>query len=134
MPSIVERKSPSDMRQVGISGLRAAFNLLNRWGCTAEQAQAILRLPKATYYKYRNDPDSARLDKDQLTRISYLLNIHQALRIVFENPDNVYGFMRKRNHNPYFHGRSPLESIETGDFGALYETFKRIDSLRGGLW
>lgn len=134
MPSIVERKSPSDMRQVGISGLRAAFNLLNKWDCTAEQAQAILRLPKATYYKYRNDPDSARLDKDQLTRISYLLNIHQALRIVFENPDNVYGFMSKRNHNPYFHGRTPLEAIETGDFGALYETFKRIDTLRGGLW
>ncbi|MGS2743699.1 hypothetical protein ACU6TU_08885 [Halomonas sp. LS-001] len=39
--------------------------------------QAILKLPKATFYKYRNHPESARLDKDQLTRISYLLNIHK---------------------------------------------------------
>lgn len=128
------QKSPADARKMGISGLKAAFNILDKWGCAPEQAQSVLRLPKATYYKYRNDPESARLDRDQLARISYLLNIHQALRIVFENPDNVYGFMRKRNHNAYFHGRAPLEVIESGDFAALYETFRRIDTLRNGLW
>ncbi|SHK83285.1 Protein of unknown function [Marinobacter antarcticus] len=128
------QKSPADARRMSVSGLKAAFNILDKWGCTAEQAQAILRLPRATYYKYRNDPESARLDRDQLTRISYLLNMHQALRIVFENPENVYGFMRKRNHNPYFHGRAPLDVIESGDFAALYETFRRIDTLRSGLW
>jgi hypothetical protein len=128
------QKSPADARRMSVIGLKAAFNILDKWGCTAEQAQAILRLPRATYYKYRNDPESARLDRDQLTRISYLLNMHQALRIVFENPENVYGFMRKRNHNPYFHGRAPLDVIESGDFAALYETFRRIDTLRSGLW
>jgi len=134
MSALEEKKSPAEARKMGISGLKAAFNILEKWGCNADQMQAILRLPKATFYKYRNDPDSARLDRDQLTRISYLLNMHQALRIVFENPDNVYGFMHKRNHNPYFHGRAPLEVIESGDFAALYETFRRIDALRGGLW
>lgn len=134
MTAIKAQKSPADARRMGVSGVKAAFNILDKWGCTAEQAQAILRLPRATYYKYRNDPESARLDRDQLTRISYLLNTHQALRIVFENPENVYGFMRKRNHNPYFHGRAPLDVIESGDFAALYETFRRIDALRNGLW
>lgn len=134
MTATEAQKSPADARRKSVGGLKAAFNILDKWGCTADQAQAILRLPKATYYKYRNDPESARLDRDQLTRISYLLNMHQALRIVFENPENVYGFMRKRNHNPYFHGRVPLEVIESGDFATLYETFKRIDTLRNGLW
>ena len=134
MTATAAQKSPADARKMSISGLKAAFNILDKWGCTAEQAQSILRLPKATYYKYRSDPESARLDRDQLARISYLLNIHQALRIVFENPENVYGFMRKRNHNPYFHGKAPLEVIESGDFAALYETFRRIDTLRNGLW
>ena len=134
MTATKAQKSPADARRKSVSGLKAAFNILDKWGCTADQAQAILRLPKATYYKYRNDPESARLDRDQLTRISYLLNMHQALRIVFENPENVYGFMRKRNNNPYFHGRTPLEVIESGDFATLYETFRRIDTLRNGLW
>lgn len=127
-------RSSAQMRKMGANGLKAAFTILEKWDCSPEQAQAILRLPRATFYKYRSHPESARLDKDQLTRISYLLNIHQALRIVFDNPENVYGFMAKRNHNPYFNGRTPLEIIEGGDFAALYETFKRIDSLRGGLW
>ena|SRR5690554_3737604 len=134
MSATAEENSPAANRRMGASGLKEAFSILDKWGCSAEQAQAILRLPKATFYKYRNDPKSTRLDRDQLARISYLLNIHQALRIVFENPENVYGFMGKRNHNPYFHGRTPLDVIESGDFAALYETFRRIDALRGGLW
>lgn len=134
MSTIKEHKSPAEIHRIGISGLKAAFNILEKWGCSAEQMQAILRLTKATFYKYRSHPESARLDRDQLARISYLLNIHQALRIVFENPENVYGFMRKRNHNPYFHGRAPLDVIDKGDLAALYETFRRIDALRGGQW
>ncbi|HTN34842.1 MAG TPA: antitoxin Xre-like helix-turn-helix domain-containing protein [Marinobacter sp.] len=134
MTATAAHRLPADDRKMGISGLKAAFNILEKWECSADQAQAILRLPKATYYKYRSDPESARLDRDQLARISYLLNIHQALRVVFGNPENVYGFMRKRNHNPYFNGRAPLEVIESGDFSALYETFRRVDILRSGLW
>lgn len=117
-----------------VAGLKAAFNILERWGCTKTQQQAILSLPRATYYKYRQAPESAQLSHDHLERISYLLNIHASLGMVFENPENRYGFMKMANHNPYFNGRAPLELISTGSFAALYETFKRIDALRGGQW
>jgi uncharacterized protein (DUF2384 family) len=127
-------RSQSDLNRIGAKGLKTAMNILEKWGCSSEQAMAILRLPKATFYKYRSNPEKARLDRDQFTRLSYLLNIHQALRIVFGNQDNIYGFMSKENHNPYFNGRAPLEVIESGDFAALYETYKRVDTLRGGLW
>jgi len=126
-------KIQTDLNRMSVKGLKAVMNILDKWGCSPEQAQAILRLPKATFYRYRSNPDKANLDADQLTRLSYLLNIHQALRTVFENKDNVYQFMSKKNHNPFFNGRAPLAVIETGDFGALYETYKRIDTLRGGV-
>lgn len=70
-----------------------------------------------------------RLDRDQLTRISLIFNIHAALRQQFSNPDNAYGFMGMRNNNEFFNGRSPLEVIESGDIIALYETFKRIQAV-----
>jgi hypothetical protein len=127
-------RSQADLDRMGVKGLKAVINILDKWGCSAEQAQAILRLPKATFYRYRSNPEKAKLDRDQLTRLSYLLNMHQALRIVFENKDNVYGFMSKKNHNPFFNGRAPLDVIQGGDFSDLYETYKRIDTLRGGLW
>lgn len=112
-------------------GLKAAMNILDKWGCSPEQEWLILGMKKSSYYNYREQPASARLSEDQLERMSYILNMHQALRIVFDNPENVYGFMRMKNNNPFFNGRSPLELIATGNFGTLYEVFKRIDALRG---
>lgn len=114
--------------------LSTAANILGKWGVSKKGAATILRIPKSTYYKYLKSPESAKLDDDQLRRISYILNIHASLRIIFENPENVYGFMSKPNHNAYFNGSSPLSLIGTGDFGALYEVHKRVDSLRGGGW
>lgn len=116
----------------------AAFNvgnnILEKWGCSAAQKQAILGIPKSTFHRYLKQSDSVSLSGDQLERLSYLANIHQTLRILFSNPDNVYGFMGMVNNNPYFNGRTPLSIISTGKFGALYEVFKRIDSMRSGQW
>ncbi len=109
-------------------------NILEKWGCSALQKQAILGLSKSTFHRYQKDLNAVSLNNDQLERLSYLANIHQALRMVFSNPDNVYGYMNMINHNPYFNGRTPLSIISTGNFGALYEVFKRIDSMRNGQW
>ncbi|BCB08115.1 DUF2384 domain-containing protein [Vreelandella venusta] len=117
------------------AGLKAAVRILDKWRATGEQGESILRVSHSSYARARRgDLAEIKLDSDQLARISYLLNIHAALRMLFENPDNVYGFVSMANHNPYFNGRTPLEVIGTGDFAALYETFKRIDSLRGAQW
>ncbi|MCB8890023.1 antitoxin Xre-like helix-turn-helix domain-containing protein [Vreelandella malpeensis] len=116
-------------------GLKAAVRILDKWQAKGEQGEAILRVSHTTYARARRgDLAEIKLDADQLARISYLLNIHAALRTLFENPENVYGFVTMANHNPYFNGRTPLEVIGGGDFAALYETFKRIDSLRGAQW
>ncbi|VTP69272.1 Uncharacterised protein [Leclercia adecarboxylata] len=67
--------------------IRAAMNILEKWGCSTEQQQNILQLSRAALYKYRQkETKTASLTHDQLTRISYLLNMHSALRIVFSNP------------------------------------------------
>lgn len=123
-----------DNGQLAATGLKTVLTILERWGCTAEQVQKILQISRPAYYKYRKNPQQASLTQDQLERLSYLLNIHACLRTLFENPKNVYGFMALKNDNPYFNGKSPLEIISTGQFAALYETFRRVDALRGGLW
>ncbi len=115
-------------------GLKAVFTIFAKWGCSNEQIQHILRISRAAFYKYREQPESARLSEDQLERISYVLNIHATLRMVFSNNENIYGYMKMPNHNPYFEGKAPLDIISSGSFGSLYEVFKRIDSMRGGQW
>ncbi|WP_263262256.1 MbcA/ParS/Xre antitoxin family protein [Pseudomonas sp. RIT-PI-S] len=118
------------------AGLRAAVAILDKWQASIDQACRILRISRSTHARAKQ-PDPAwavTLDGDQMQRVSLVLNIHAALRLVFDNPENVYGFVRMANHHEYFNGRSPLEIMAQGDMISLYETFRRIDALRGGLW
>ncbi|MGQ7262723.1 antitoxin Xre-like helix-turn-helix domain-containing protein [Vreelandella sp. V005] len=122
-------------KRAAAAGLKAAVRILDKWRASGEQGEAILRVSHSTYARARrSDLAEIKLDSDQLTRVSYVLNIHAALRMLFDNPENLYGFVNMINHNPYFNGRTPLEIMGSGDFAALYETFKRIDSLRGSQW
>lgn len=118
-------------------GLRAAIRILDKWSASAKQACAILRISSSTYGRAKNADDntwSVNLDIDAMQRISFILNIHSALRLIFDNPDNVYGFVGMKNDNEFFNGRAPIEIMAQGDIVSLYETFKRIDSLRGANW
>ena len=119
-----------------VTGLRAAVGILDKWRASSDQACRILRISRSTYTRARQrDPDWAvTLDADQMQRISFVLNIHAALRLVFDNPENVYGFPSMANDNDFVNGRSPLEIMAQGDMISLYETFRRIDVLRGAQW
>lgn len=118
------------------TGLRAAVTILDKWQASTEQACSILRISRSTHAraKLRNAQWSVSLDPDQMQRVSFVLNIHAALRLVFDNPENVYGFPAMANHNEFFNGRSPIDVMAQGDMISLYEAFRRIDSLRGAQW
>ena len=120
-------------KDMALVGLRTALNILTKWKTSTEQAGNILRVSRSTISRARTEK-AVSLDEDQLKRVSLVLNIHSALRMLFDNPANVYGFMQMENHNEFFNGRSPLDVVQGGDMIALYETFRRIDSLRGAQW
>ncbi|PSU35401.1 antitoxin Xre-like helix-turn-helix domain-containing protein [Photobacterium phosphoreum] len=125
--------SSFDTKALARTGFKAADNILSSWGCTNQQSQNILKLSKSSYHKFKATPETTKLGDDQLERVSYILNMHQALRLVFSNPVNISNFMGMKNNNDYFAGRSPLEIIESGKFGDLYEVALRVGALRGEL-
>ena len=132
----VERatQDPSELAAQAAAAFKVVLNIVDKWQWTGAEKQAILAMSRSTLHRNIQNPQQAKLTSDQIERISYILNIHQALRIVFSNRENVYGFMRMANNNPYFNGKTPLSLIATGSFGALYEVYKRIDAMRGGQW
>ena len=101
------------MNQRLAAGLKSGEKLLFRWGATHEQVQTIL--PTTV----------GHLE----VRISHLLNIHAALRTIFSNEDNVYGFMSRTNNNTFFNGRSPIRIIASGRLSDLQEVREKIESL-----
>lgn len=118
-------------QELAVAGFKAADRILTSWGCTTQQVQAILKLSKSSYHKFKSHPELTKLGDDQMERISHLLNIHAALRMVFSNPQNVSRFMGSANNNDFFAGRAPLEIISSGRFGDLYEVARRVSSLQG---
>lgn len=129
MSAVQHTQTPRELSAVKLSGLKAVIRILDHWGCNARDSAAILGISPSTYYRYKRQPDTARLNKDQMDRLSYILNIHATLRTLFENPENVYGFMKMSNTGSYFNGRAPLDVIRSGSHAALYETFRYMDSL-----
>ncbi|QOR37966.1 hypothetical protein HNO52_05180 [Billgrantia diversa] len=97
--------------------------------------RSILRISPDTYAQAKQQKPEWQitLDEDQLARISYVLNIHAALRVLFDNPDNLYGFMAMPNFNKGSDGRSALEVIACGDIGTLRETWLRVNMERPAL-
>lgn len=132
----IDKGNSSDgaIAKQGKTALKAVLAILEKWKCSEVEKQAALGIGRSTLHKYQKDPTSARITPDLLERMSYILNIHQALRLIFENPENVYGFMRMPNNNPYFNGLSPIQIISSGRMAHLYEVCRRLDSARGGQW
>ncbi len=114
------------------AAIATALNILNKWNCTEKEKMAILGVGRSTLHKYQASPGSARLTADLLERISYLLNIHALLRTLFENPDNIYGFVRMPNRSAFFGGKAPMEIMSSGLMTALYEVYKHLDAIRSG--
>jgi hypothetical protein len=109
--------------------IKEIHNILNKWGCSLKQQALILDIGQVYYDEYLKDINKTSLSYEQLKRISYILNIHVALRVLFDNPENVYGFMSMNNHNVFFDGRKPIDVISSGRLDDLSNTFKHIDSL-----
>ena len=128
---VADKGQTLDKNHVAI-GLCAAISILDKWGASAKQACAILRISPSTYGSAKNKENTdltVNLDVDVMHRISLVLNIHSALRLIFDNPENVYGFVGMKNDNEFFNGRTPMDIMAQGDFVSLYETFNWIDSL-----
>lgn len=117
-----------------IIGLRTAITILKGWKARRSQIQKILRISRYALDQVTAGNAPPKLDGEQLERISIVLNIHAAMRTLFENPANVYGFMARPNDNAFFDGRAPLDVIAQGSMQDLVETYRRIESLLNSTW
>jgi len=70
------------------------------------------------------------LNKDQLDRLSYLLGIYEAVRVLFPHSEETGdAWLSSANAAPMFAGRSPLEVMRSSMIG-LYQTFAHLTSAR----
>lgn len=108
---------------------RAVRNLFGRWDITDEQASTLLDIPVRTFRRWKAG-GPARLDRDEKARLSNLMGIHKALRIIFRESERGYRWVR--TPNAAFGGVSALDVMLGGELTDLMRVRRYLDNERGG--
>lgn len=108
---------------------RAAVNLFRLWEITDDEAAVLLDLPVRTYRRWKAG-EPGRIDRDGRARLSNIMGIHKALRIIFREPQRGYAWIRAPNEA--FGGASALEMMLGGEMTDLMRVRRYLDAERGG--
>lgn len=118
------------------AGLRTFERIADQWELSAVDAMALLGVDaRSSYYdllkRARQTREVKGLSADQLDRLSYLLGIYEAIRVLFPHSEETRNrWVTTGNTAEIFGGRSPLEMMRSNMIG-LYQTFAYLTAARG---
>jgi hypothetical protein len=131
MPVIRPAAEPAAAHDLSGPALRAFFRITGQWGLSAEQERVLLGSPaRSTYFRWKKER-AGPLSRDTLERISYLLGIYKALHLLFPDPAQADGWIRRANAAPLFGGASALDRMLAGQVGDLQLVRQYLDAQRG---
>jgi antitoxin Xre/MbcA/ParS-like protein len=113
--------------------MKAYFNVAEKiWKLDTKTQGALLGFPgSSTFYNYRNGTHGT-LSYDVLTRISLVLGILKALRILYPERQLADRWINLPNSNSLFGGKTPAEFLGSGELDSLYRVRRLLDGRRGG--
>lgn len=107
---------------------RAVLNLFKRWEVSDAEAAVLLDLPARTYARWKAG-EIGRLGRDGKARLSNLMGMHKALRLIFREPERGYRWIKAANSA--FGDRSALEVMLGGELTDLMRVRRYLDAERG---
>jgi hypothetical protein len=132
---IRDAKAPAAITPEAMSSaaVRTFNNIAQVWNLDIDEQLTLLGdPPRSTYFKWKKQPDAARLARDTLERISYVLGIYKALQILLPEPKAADAWIKKPNTAPLFGGKSALDRMLSGNVADLYVVRQYLDAMRGG--
>ncbi|WP_167039152.1 MULTISPECIES: MbcA/ParS/Xre antitoxin family protein [Burkholderiaceae] len=132
--SPLRRPAPEPtLTQMSAAGLRAFFNIARDWDLNADEQIVLLGSPgRSTFFKWKASPETARLGRDTLERLSLLLGIYKALQILLPQPSAADTWIKRPNSAPPFGGRRALDRMLAGNISDLVAVRQYLDAMRGG--
>jgi hypothetical protein len=109
---------------------RAVLNLFGKWRLTDEQAATLLDMTLRSYRRWKVE-GAGRISRDGAARLSNLMGIHKALRIVFSEAQRGYGWIKA--DNAAFAGSSALDVMLGGELTDIMRVRRYLDANRG-VW
>ena len=110
--------------------LKAFFKITEKWGLSSDQEMILLGVPESTFYRWK-DKKNGSLSKDTLERISYILGIYKALRILLPSEKAAHEWIKKNNSAVLFGGKTALDKLMKGHVVDLADVRRYLDAERG---
>ena len=105
--------------------------LIPRFGFNENEGQRLMGdMPRSSYHKGLSN-HNVRLNRDQKERISYLLGIYKALRILFIDSAQAMSWIDRSNNLAPFNGLTPRAYMMEGSLVRLAEVRRFLDFWRG---
>lgn len=122
---------PDISREEAQAMQRAIVNLFAKWGLSDDEACTLLGgIGLRTFSRWKVG-DLGRTSVDLQARMSNLLGIHKALRLLFDDPARGYGWIKKPN--TAFGNLSALQIMLGGQLTDLMRVRRYLDAQRG-VW
>ncbi len=107
---------------------RAFVNLAERWDITDEQAAVLMGDISVRTFRRWKVGDLGRAGVDTAARLSNLMGIHKALRLLFKEPARGYAWIKRANDA--FGGAAALEVMLGGNLTDLMRVRRYLDAMR----
>lgn len=122
----------ANIDSLAAAGLRGFFGIAAKWGLNEKDCLILLGEPsRATYYNWKKG-EVGKLSKDTIDRLSYIVGIHKALRILIPNEEIACAWIKNANDAPLFAGQAPLVLMLSGSLVDLFRVRSYLDANRGG--
>jgi hypothetical protein len=123
--------SRDERERLSAPALKVFFNIMARWKVRDEDARALLGgVSNGPFYEMKRHPDRV-LETDRLMRISYLVGMFKALRIL-HGEALADEWVHLPNSNPIFAGDTPLHYMIRGGLPAMHTVRRLLDARRAG--
>lgn len=123
---------PMELERLSSAGLRTFYRIAELWDLSVEEQMALLGLrSRSTFFKWKRD-QKARLDRDQLERVSHVLGIYKALQILLPDPAAADAWVKRPNRAEPFQGHPALDLMVQGGITGLFAVRRYLDAQRGG--
>jgi len=128
----VPAREVDNLKKLMPAGLRAFARIAEQWELSAKQRMTLLGASSSTYHKWMHDPSRAHPSRDTLERISHVLGIYAALKILLPNAKAANAWVHRPNAAPLFSGQTALSRMLAGNVSDLYIVRQYLDAVRGG--
>lgn len=109
--------------------LEAFLSIAEKWRLSGDDQIKLLGSPgRSTFFKWKKEGGS--LPADTVERLSHILSIWKALRILFTVDARAEEWIRRPN--AFFDGASALEVMLQGGVADIYRVRQYLDAQRGG--